>query len=48
MNRLIKNTKEHRFVSYDGEVPIKNFMRIDNSNLEANVVAEMIKNNFNL
>ena len=46
--RLINNTNEHRFVSYDGENPIKNFMRIDNSNIEASVVAMMIKDKFNL
>lgn len=46
--RLIQHSKEHRFVSYDGEVPIKNFMRIDNTNIEASVVAKMIKENFDL
>ena len=46
--RLIRHTKEHRFVSMDGEVPIENFMRIDNSNLDADVVARMIKEKFNL
>ena len=46
--RLIKHTKEHRFVSYDGEVPIKNFIRIDNSNLEASEVARIIKEKFDL
>ncbi len=46
--RLIRNTNEHRFVSKDGEVPIKNFIRIDNSNLEAAVVAQMIKEKFDL
>ena len=46
--RLIQHTKNHRFVSVDGEVPIKNFIRIDNSNIEADVVAKMIKEKFNL
>ena len=46
--RLVRHTKEHRFVSYDGEVPIKNFMRIDNSNIEASEVAKIIKEKFNL
>ena len=46
--RLIRHTKEHRFVSYDGEVPIKNFIRIDNSNLEASEVARIIKEKFDL
>lgn len=46
--RLIQHTKNHRFVSKDGEVPIKNFIRIDNSNIEADVVAKMIKEKFDL
>ena len=46
--RLINHTKTHRFVSYDGEVPIKNFIRIDNSNIEASEVAKMVKEKFNL
>ena len=46
--RLIRHTEDHRFVSRDGEVPIKNFMRIDNSNLDADVVARMIKERFDL
>lgn len=46
--RLIKNTNEHRFISYDGELPFDNFIRIDNSNIEASEVALLIKNKFNL
>ena len=46
--RIIRDSNKYRFVSFDGEVPIKNFMRIDNSNLEASVVANMIKEKFNL
>ena len=46
--RLVRDTKNHRFVSADGEVPIKNFMRIDNSNIEPDVVAKMIKEKFDL
>jgi hypothetical protein len=46
--RLIRNTKEHRFVSRDGEVPIRNFLRIDNSKLEASAVAKIIKETFYL
>ena len=46
--RVIKDTKAHRFVSTDGEVPIENFIRIDNSNIEATAVAKMIKEKFNL
>ena len=32
--------------SYDGEVKEKNYMKIDNSNLAADVVAKMIKEKF--
>ena len=46
--RLIRHTKEHRFVSRDGEVPIRNFLRIDNSKLEASAVAKIIKETFYL
>ena len=46
--RIIQHTKNHRFVSKDGEVPIKNFIRIDNSNIEADDVAKMIKEKFDL
>ena len=46
--RLIQHTKNHRFVSRDGEIPIRNFMRIDNSNIEPDVVAKMIKDKFDL
>ena len=46
--RVIQHTKNHRFVSRDGEVPIRNFMRIDNSNIEPDVVSKMIKEKFDL
>ena len=46
--RVIQHTKNHRFVSHEGEVPIRNFMRIDNSNIEPDVVAKMIKDQFDL
>ena len=46
--RLIRDTKNHRFISRDGEVPISNFMRIDNSNIEPDVAAKMIKEKFDL
>lgn len=46
--RLIRHSEEHRFISHDGEVPIENFIRIDNSNIPADEVARMIKKQFNL
>ena len=46
--RVIRQTQEHRYVSRDGEVPIRNFLRIDNSNMEPEAVAQMIKDRFGL
>ncbi len=46
--RLLKDDKEHRFVSYDGEIPFENYIKIDNSNLSANETAKIIKEKFNL
>lgn len=46
--RLIQHTQQHRFVSMDGEVPIENFIRIDNSDLDAAVVAKIVKEKYNL
>ena len=46
--RLIKDSREHRFVSYDGEVPIEDFLRVENSDLSPKDVALMIKKHFNL
>lgn len=45
---LIKDDKEHRFVSYDGEIPFENYIKIDNSNLSPNETAKIIKEKFNL
>ena len=46
--RLIQHTSQHRFVSHDGEVPIQNFIRIDNSSLDAETVAKRIRDRFDL
>lgn len=40
--------KEYRFESKDGEIPFKNYIKIDNSNLEASEVARLIKEKFYL
>ena len=45
--RLLKYSKR-RFISRDGEIPIENFIRIDNSNLDADTVARMIQERFRL
>lgn len=46
--RLIKDDKEHRLVSFDGEIPFENYIKIDNSNLSASETARIIKEKFNL
>lgn len=46
--RLLKNSAEHRFISYDGEIPFINYIKIDNSNLSAKDTAKIIKEKFNL
>ena len=46
--RLIDDDKNHRFVSNDGELDFKNYIKIDNSNLSAKEAAEIIKEKFGL
>lgn len=46
--RLIKDDKEHRLVSFDGEIPFENYIKIDNSNLSPSETAKIIKERFNL
>ncbi len=46
--RVIKCTEEHRVVSREGEIPFDNYIKIDNSNLKPEVVAQMVKDKFNL
>jgi hypothetical protein len=45
-NRLL-NEDSHRLVSYEGEIPFKNYLRINNENLEPKDVAKIIKETFN-
>ncbi len=42
------NEERYRLVSEDGEIPFENYMRIDNTNLSPDVVAQMIKEKFDL
>jgi len=44
--RLIELDNIIRVVSYDGEIPYKNYMKIDNSDLMPETVAKMIKSKF--
>ena len=46
--RLINDDKNHRCVSYEGEIPFDNYLRIDNSDIEPDEVAKLIKKTFNL
>ena len=45
---LINEDKNYRCVSNDGEILLDNYIKIDNSNLSAEVVAKMIKERFDL
>ncbi len=46
--RLISDDTRYRLESLDGEIPFDNYMKIDNTNLAPDVVAQMIKEQFNL
>jgi len=46
--RLINDDNRYRCVSNDGEIPFKNYFKIDNSELSPKIVAEMIKEKFSL
>ena len=46
--RLIADDNNHRLVSFEGEIPFDNYIRIDNSNLSAKETAKMIKEKFDL
>lgn len=46
--RLIKDDKSYRLVSREGEIPFKNYIKIDNSDITAKETALIIKNKFNL
>lgn len=46
--RVLAMDRQYRFESNPGEIPFENYMRIDNSQLEPDVVASMIKERFHL
>ena len=46
--RLLNDDKNHRFESYDGEIPFENYIKIDNSELSPDAVARIIKERFDL
>ena len=45
---LRRADEEHRFVSYEGEVPFENYIRIDNTDVPPEIAAQMIKERFRL
>ena len=46
--RLLRDDANHRCVSYPGEVTFDNYLRIENADLPAATVAQMIKERFGL
>ena len=46
--RLIDDDRKYRCVSYEGEIPFKNYLRIDNSDKSPDEVALLIKETFRL
>lgn len=45
---LLKSVEKYRFNSKEDEIKEKNYMRIDNTNISANIVAKEIKERFKL
>ncbi len=46
--RLIRDDANHRCVSFEGEIPFENYLRIDNTNLSAEDAAKLIRDTFDL
>lgn len=46
--RVLRDDAKYRCESLPGEIPYENYIKIDNSNLEPDVVASMIREHFNL
>jgi len=46
--RVINEDTNHRLVSEPGEIPFENYIRIDNTSLSPGLVAQMIKDKFDL
>ena len=47
-NKRLLNEDIYRLVSYEGEIPFKNYLRINNENISAKEVAKIIKETFDL
>ena len=46
--RLINDDQNHRCVSYEGEIPFENYLRIDNTDLDPAETAKIIQQTFDL
>lgn len=46
--RLVEDDEKHRMESHEGEIPFEQYMKIDNSNLSPELVAQIIKARFML
>ena len=46
--RLLRDDEKYRCVSYPGEIPFENYLRIDNSEISAETAAKMIREHFAL
>lgn len=46
--RIYQEDERYRLESYEGELPFENYIKIDNSHLAPDVVAQMIKDRFSL
>ena len=46
--RMVREESKYRLVSRDGEIPFENYIKIDNTDLEPDRVAQMIKEHFRL
>ena len=47
-DRMLREETKYRLVSNEGEIPFKNYIKIDNTNIDPSEVALMIKERFNL
>ena len=47
-NEIKESSNEHRLNSVSGEITEKNYLRINNTNISPDIVAEKIKESFNL
>ena len=46
--RLLRDDEQHRCVSFEGEVPFENYLRIDNADMPPEEAARLIKERFGL